>query len=147
MWGRDGPIAHSSVHIPFRAEAHMSTFSLPKINRRRFERFKLQPMYTSVTVSLTDNTAIEGHSYDISEGGVQFELDEALPVGTPVAMEIKLPSRGQPQVCIEVLGNVIWADESEPGPVRMAAAFTAFAIPHDREVLLRHLGAGRARAA
>jgi hypothetical protein len=123
------------------------TNSESSINRRRFERFSLQPMYTPLTVCLRDNTAFEGHTYDISEGGVQFELDHPLPAGTPVAMEIKLPARGNVPVSIEVLGNVIWADESEPGPVRMAAAFTAFAIPHDREVLLKHLGAGRARAA
>src|SRR5438309_785439 len=88
----------------------------PSINRRRFERLRLQPMYTTLTLCRLDNQRIlEGHSYDISEGGVQFELDEPVEAGTPVAIEIALPRAGRGPTTIEVLGNVVWMDESEPG--------------------------------
>mgnify|MGYP000926715538 FL=1 len=125
------------------------------VNRRHFERFRTQPMYTPVCLRTLDNEhfTFEGHAYDISEGGVQFELDRGIDPGTPVAVQITLPSGGLaddpgPGRSIFVFGNVIWLDDSEPGPVRMAVVFTSFARLGDRERLLRQLGTGYfARAA
>ena len=123
------------------------------INRRRFERFSLPPMYTPVAVRLLADDAyeFEGHAYDVSEGGLQFELDYAIEPGTPVALTLLLPGPGsQEERSVCVYANVIWVgvDEDEPGPVRMAAAFTRFARAEDKERLFRVIGSGRlARAA
>ena len=115
-------------------------------NRRRFERFALRPMYSAVTVRPhAGGETLEGHAYDVSEGGLRFELDSAIEPGTAVEITLLLPA-AEP---IEVRANVIWADDDGvPGPVRMAAAFTAFAGAAHRERLLRQISAGRyARAA
>lgn len=125
-----------------------------RVNRRRFERFSLLPMYTRIIVRSPEENAREfhGHAYDVSEGGVRFELDEAIAPGTPVSMQIILAGderRGADQGVL-VQANIVWADvdADEPGPVRMAAAFTRFARAGDRERLLNQLSSGRfARAA
>lgn len=122
------------------------------INRRRFERFALQPMYTPVCVREIDGDAspLEGHAYDVSEGGIRFELDRAVAKGARVTMQITLPSGQGPiestrgcERSVIVFGNVVWQDDSEPGPVRMALAITSFARLGDRERLLKSLGSGR----
>ena len=121
------------------------------LNRRRHERFCLLPMYTPVTIRVLDGEReFQGHAYDISEGGVRFELDGPVAPGTPVALLVHLAGEFQSEHMVIVHANIVWVDESpdEPGPVRMAAAFTRFARAGDRERLLRHLSSGRyARAA
>lgn len=122
------------------------------INRRQFERFALSPMYTPVCVREIDGggAPLEGHAYDVSEGGVRFELDRGLPAGSRVTMQITLPAGNGPigleagsERSVIVFGNVVWQDDSEPGPVRMALAITNFARLGDRERLLKSLGSGR----
>ncbi len=125
------------------------------VNRRRHERFSLPPMYSALTVKVVGGSKsiplLDGHCYDISESGVQFELDNALPDGTALELSIELPatladreSRGP----VRVLGNIIWRDESEPGPVRMAVAFSKFFRADDKDRLFRQITSGRlARAA
>lgn len=126
------------------------------INRRQYERFALPPMYTPVCVRPVEGEgpALEGHAYDVSEGGIRFELDSAIPSGTAVAIQLTLPAApgdieselgSTRTVC--VYGNVIWVDESEPGPVRMALAITRYSKVGDRERLLRRLSTGRYRRA
>ncbi|MCC6659465.1 MAG: PilZ domain-containing protein [Phycisphaerales bacterium] len=124
------------------------------VNRRGHERFAMHPMYTPVRVRLAPDSAVdlEGHAYDISEGGVRFELDEAIAPGTPLTMRIAVPAGSgnlAPQaVCVRA--NVVWLDNDpdEPGPVRMAAVFTRFDNPADRGRLLAQLSRGGfARAA
>ena len=125
------------------------------INKRRFERFHLKACYTPVSVRVvgSETDALEGHAYDISEGGTMFELDEPIETGTGVAMQLTLPitpdqSERESGRTIFVFGNVVWLDQSEPGPARMAIAFTQFAKLGDKERLLRQLGSGHyARAA
>lgn len=124
-------------------------------NRRRFERFALRPMYTPVAVRLLENErfTLEGHAYDVSEGGIRFELDQPIAPGTPIAMQITLPvARGEPEIgpgrSVFVMGNVVWIDDSEPGPVQMALVITRFVRLGDRERLLKRLTSGvYARAA
>lgn len=127
------------------------------VNRRQFERIALNPAYTQVAVRLLDEDhfTLQGHTYDISEGGVQFELDRGIEPGTRIALQITLPEafRGQyadigPGRSVFVFGTVVWLeDEDERGPVRMAAVFTSFAREGDRERLLRQLAAKAARRA
>lgn len=97
-------------------------------------------MYTAVRVRYLDSEhqCFEGHAYDVSEGGVQFELDYPINPGTPVAMEIDLPEGKGGEYAVPLVGNVVWTDDSEPGPVRMALAITRFLRPGDRERLLFH---------
>lgn len=110
-------------------------------------------MYTPVGVRVMESASfhLEGHAYDISEGGVRFELDQAVPPGTRIAMQITLPEGGAvvgPGRSVFVFATVVWLeDEEEPGPVRMAAVFTHFARVGDRERLLRQFASGRFRLA
>ena len=123
------------------------------INRRQFPRFSVQPMYTPVAVRTLDSETfdIEGHAYDISEGGARFDLDRPLPPGTPIAMQITLPTMHNeigPGRSLFVFANIVWVeDEDEPGPVRTAAVFTPFARAGDRERLLKHFATGHYRMA
>lgn len=114
--------------------------------RRRHPRYALPPMYTRILVRLLDEDDFtwEGHAYDISEGGLRFELDRAIAPGTPVAMRIDLPhahsERSTTRRAAFVFANIVWLqDEDEPGPVRMAAVFTQFAREGDRELLFNRL--------
>ena len=125
-----------------------------QINRREHERFIVAPMYTPICVRLLDDTrfTLDGHAYDISENGIQFELDRPIAPGTPVAVQIMLaPGADQgPGRSVFVLANVVWLtdDPEEPGPSRMAAVFTSFARLGDKERLIRQLVRSRfARAA
>lgn len=124
------------------------------VNRRKFERFALSPMYTEVKVCALDEhrPTFLGHAYDVSEGGVQFELDRAIAAGTTVAMELTFPGGydsfgDEGGNTVVVIGNVVWADDSEPGPVRMAIAITRFAKDVDRERLIRQLSTQRVKRA
>ncbi|HEX2839267.1 MAG TPA: PilZ domain-containing protein [Phycisphaerales bacterium] len=120
------------------------------INRRRFERFNLPCAYSGVAVRLKDAERFEheGHAYDISEGGIQFELDRGIAAGTPVTMRVDLPDAMLaedmgPGRSVFVEGNVVWLDDSDVGPARMALAITRFAREGDRERLIRAFAARR----
>jgi hypothetical protein len=136
------------------------------LNRRRHERFAAVPMYTGVVAERPEapGEPLDGHVYDISEGGVRFELDRAIAPGSAVTLRIDLPrwmpaaigdADGQAGAAVlvepkpvEVLASVIWIDDDGvPGPVRMAATFTAFLDAGDRERLLGTLAAGALRRA
>jgi hypothetical protein len=101
----------------------------------------------------SEQFTLEGHAYDISEGGIRFELDHPIAPGTPIAMQITLPiSQAESDIgpgrSVFVMGNVVWIDDSEPGPVQMALVVTRYARLGDRERLLARLASGTyARAA
>lgn len=124
------------------------------INRRRFERFTLPVGYTEVSVRHAgiDEPLRVGHAYDISEGGIRFELDEPIEPGHAIELELKLPGPigvGDEERTVHARARVIWLEtEDLPGPVRMAAVFRSFNRPADREILMQRLIAGDyARAA
>jgi hypothetical protein len=93
-------------------------------------------MYSAIEVKLASDAreAMAGHAYDISRGGVSFELDRAIEPGTPVYLKLSLPEWLQgladgesDTVSVHVRGTVVWTDDDGvAGPVRMAAAFTSF---------------------
>jgi hypothetical protein len=123
-------------------------------DRRGTERLAVEPGFTPVRVRTRDPVGLvrDGHTYDLSESGVQFELDEKIEPGTHVIIEIELPSpvAGSDDLVERIVGveaDVVWADESEPGPVRMAARFTRFESRADRERLLRAISRGVPRRA
>jgi hypothetical protein len=122
--------------------------------RRRYPRFEVEPMYTPIAVRLLDEDAfrLEGHAYDVSEGGLRFETDLPIAPGTKVALQITLPTMnaatGGPGRAVFVFANVVWLeDEDEPGPYKMAAVFSHWARAGDRERLLREFRTGVYRLA
>jgi len=119
-------------------------------DRRRFPRFDLEAMYTTIAVRTLEHDRFElhGHSYDISEGGIRFELDRGVECGTQIAMMINLPTMNREggdagENAVYVFATVVWIeDEDEPGPIKMAAVFNRWARQGDRERLLGELGKG-----
>ena len=131
----------------------MSQITGKPSDRRAHERFALKPMYSAIEVKLDAETAagLQGHAYDISRGGVSFELDEGIEPGTPVLVKLTLPewllglTDGQDDdAAVHVRGTVVWNDDDDvPGPVRMAVVFTAFETVGGRELFLRTLKGSR----
>lgn len=119
-------------------------------DRRRHVRFALEPMYSHVVVRRVDapDHTIEGHAYDISGGGVRFELDEAISPGLRVLIRIDLPQtateRSTERRSIYAFANIVWLEDDDPfGPCQMAAVFTEFARPSDEAMLQSRLCSGR----
>lgn len=124
--------------------------------RRQHPRFRMPHMYTPIALRRVDEEHFDhhGHAYDLSLGGVRFELDRGIEPGTPVVLQLMLPSlrltegADGPRRAIFAFANIVWIeDEFEPGPVRMAAAFTRFARAGDDVRLSRHLNHSRYAAA
>lgn len=121
-------------------------------DRRIGPRHVLPVGYTPIAVRRLDENdfKLEGHAYDISEGGVQFELDQGIEPGTAVAVRIHLPTLvGDvgPGRAVFAFGNVVWNDDEDVGPVRLAIAFSSFARDGDAERLMRQVGSGANRLA
>ena len=128
-------------------------------DRRRHERFTVDPMYSAVAVSplATSNrtsngregehvdghveghvdSQVDGHVYEISLGGIRLELDEPLPVGTRVSVEVTLPGCTKP-ICAEGRIVRVFDEVDDPGPRRMVVEFETFAAGA-RESLERYL--------
>jgi len=127
--------------------------------RREHLRYLLPSMYTAIAVRpiepevlTTDGETFRwhGHAYDISEGGMRFEIDVAIEPGTPIAVRLELPGAATLRVVerrpVFVIANVVWVEEEDldqTGPVRMACVFRRFVQPGDRERLLSRLRSGR----
>lgn len=88
----------------------------------------------------TPEGGLEGHGYDISLTGMRFELDDALPNGTEVSIELFPPAERDP---IRMRGTVVrvFSTDDDPGPRRMAVHFTGFAAPSDRDRLTARIDA------
>lgn len=108
--------------------------SQPGTERRAHVRYALPAMHTSICVHRLDAMSIkrlEGHVYDISEGGIRFELDEPLELDETIHFLIDLPAGG---------GNVsglarivrVHQEDDDPGPRRMAVRILRFDEPSDR---------------
>lgn len=123
--------------------------SQPRVNRRTHERFMLQPGYTSAAVRIHPDEQtfmLEGHVYDISEGGIRFELDRPIEPGSTVSMRIDLPmNTGDtgPGRSVFVTGNIVWCDVEEPGASKMALAITRFDREGDKGRMIRAMTSKR----
>jgi len=136
---------------------------IPFRERRRFVRHALPPMYSPMALRTLDSErfAYEGHIYDLSEGGVQFEIDRPLSPGTRAGLRIELPgamafgrsrtpgpaSDVGPGRAVFALGTIVWLSDEEFGPPRMAAVFNQFCRAGDRARLRLALAQAYARAA
>lgn len=121
-------------------------------DRRRHPRYLLPSMYTKVEVRplASEEYQWSGHAYDISLGGLRFELDHPIEPGTRVAIRVELPGAERLRLLerrpVYAFANVVWLEEEDldhPGPVRMACVFERFVMPGDRERLLGRLASGR----
>jgi len=129
-----------------------ATLAFAGPDRRRHARFQTPPMYHAVAVRPLDSSdaSLDGHAYDLSEGGAQIELDETIPIGAEVALCLHLPAGFEtgPGRSIVVLGRIIWVEEDDtPGPCRIAIAFREFARDVDAARLRRYLNRGQLRLA
>lgn len=100
---------------------------------RGFARLTVPPMYTLVRVRHASHEHFQwtGHVYDVSAGGMRFELDHALEPGTPIVVRAMLP--GATHTVFEAAGRVIRLhDADEVGPVRMGMVFETFADANDQ---------------
>ena len=124
------------------------------INRREFERFAVNPGYSSAGVRLHPDETVfdrEGHIYDISEGGICFELDIPIDPGNIISMRIDIPTNigdTGPGRAVFITGNVVWCNMDEPGPAKMAMVITRYDREGDKQRMIRALsGTGYQRAA
>jgi hypothetical protein len=120
--------------------------------RRKHARFTLPAGYAPITVRTLDSDSfdIEGVAYDLSEGGIRFELDRPIKPGTQIEMKLQLPGGGGQGIRrpVYAFADVVWIeDEEDPGPVKMAATFARFSSVEDGHRLREQLGAHRFRAA
>lgn len=113
----------------------------PEANRLETTRLET----TRLESTRLETTRLEGHAYDISLGGMRFELDEALPAGARVAVEVALPGCVQP---IRATARVVrvFSAIDDPGPRRMAVEFETF-LGASRDTLSRHIAQGWLRPA
>ena len=125
-------------------------------DRRRHTRYTLPSFYTSVDVRRAGEEAftMSGHAYDISVGGMRFELDDPLEPGTRLVIKIDLPTGLTEDACeawsVFVSATVVWVEPDDletHGPTRMACVFNGFALEKDRERLEHQLQRGRYRLA
>jgi hypothetical protein len=114
-------------------------------------------MYTEVSVRELESESFQfqGHAYDISLGGMRFELDNVIEPGTQIAVRIQLPGptsqRDRDRRAVFAMATVVWTEQDDldqGGPVRMACVFKNFCQPGDEQRLLSQLTSGLyARAA
>lgn len=84
-------------------------------NQRRFERFK---MSSQVRVSIGDKELV-GQVNTISQGGLSFNVNEALEKGGIITMRIQSPDGKE---MIEVQGQVVWSEANQAYGVQFANA-------------------------
>ena len=120
--------------------------------RRQHERYLLPSMYTAIDIrpGEEDEFRFSGHAYDLSVGGMRFELDEPIEPGTEVGVRITLPGaehlRPMHRKPIYALATVVWVEQDDlesGGPVRMACVFKTFCQLGDKERLEARLKSGR----
>ncbi len=114
-------------------------------DQRRHPRLRLPVGYAAVCVHRGDGE-LHGHAYDISLGGMRFELDAPLADGERVAIDLTLP--GKSVRVIRATGRCVRRhDCDEVGPTRMGLSFDRLATTADRDALAHYLHAHRAAAA
>ena len=119
------------------------------VNLRQHDRFTLTPMYTRIALNRANGLRferLEGHAYDVSEGGIRIELDQPLEPGERVSLQIGLPGE---DIDIFASARVVWTNsaDDDPGPRRAALQFREFQSRSDRDRLVRFLGSDLCRRA
>jgi hypothetical protein len=121
-------------------------------DRRRHPRYVLPIQYTQVEARPLDSDTFcwNGHAYDISEGGMRFDLDHPVEPGTTIALRLRLPGESSLRITerrpVYAFANIVWLEDEDlefPGPVRMACVFKRFVMPGDETRLRSRLDSGR----
>jgi c-di-GMP-binding flagellar brake protein YcgR len=126
---------------------HGSTQQAPEENRR-YHRYSVPAMYSLVRARGRGEGAFQwtGHLYDVSLGGMRFELDQSLEPGTEVDIRAMLP--GAEHRTFRVRGEVVRLhneDEADRGPARMGLSFTRFQSRADRQAVESYIAAREGR--
>ena len=112
-------------------------------DQRQYPRVKVPAMYTLVRARVLGSAKYTwtGHIYDISLGGVKFELDMPIEPGVELELRGMLPGGGH--TTFRCVGKVVrmHSDEDEPGPAVMGLQFSAFQSPMDRQRLAEYIDA------
>jgi len=116
--------------------------------QRRHTRIGLPVGYAAVRATPVGRKKSErrGHVYDLSEGGMRFELDAALDLDEPIEVELDLPSSEGP-VAIRARGSAVrFHDEPDdgPGPIRMGMQFDRVDQPDRLGAYISQAAASRA---
>lgn len=116
-------------------------------DQRQHPRIKVPAMYTLIRARVQGSTRYNwtGHIYDVSLGGVRFELDMPIEVGTELEIRGMLPGSGH--TTFRAVGRVarVHTEEGDHGPAIMGLQFESFQSPMDRHRLAQYIDA-RAKA-
>lgn len=117
--------------------------------KREHPRFDLPAMYTPIVARTSSGEELDGHVYDMSRGGLQFDLDGVVEPGESIEVRVEIPLGSYAGAApLEATCNVVWIeDEDEPGPTRHAAVFSSFACGDAARRLERLLTGGHYRPA
>lgn len=125
----------------------MTAASSTACDQRQHPRIKVPAMYTLVRARVigSNKYTFTGHIYDVSLGGLRFELDMPIEVGTQLELRGMLPGAGH--MTFRVVGRVVrhQSEMDEPGPCIMGLQFESFQSPMDRHRLAEYIDA-RAKA-
>jgi len=107
----------------------------PGPGQRQHTRFSVPAMYSLLRARSRSETHFchTGHIYDVSLGGLRFELDEPIEPGTELDIRAMLP--GPEHVTFRAKGRVVRlhnTDAEDRGPSRMGLAFDQFKSQADR---------------
>ncbi len=111
------------------------------VDARHQPRLKIAAMYSLVRVRPAGDERYRwtGHIYDVSLGGMRFELDHPVEPGTAIEVRGMLP--GQEHVTFNAAGTVVrFHDDEELGPVRMGMQFDHFESEQDQLCLANYIG-------
>ena len=122
----------------------------PESDSRQLPRLKLPAMYTLVRVRPAgeEKYTWSGFIYDISEGGMRFEIDDAIEPGTKIEVRAMLP--GATHVTFEASGTVVRIhddDDNYFGPTRMGLIFDEFKTENDHMRLNQYITTETQKAA
>jgi c-di-GMP-binding flagellar brake protein YcgR len=78
-------------------------------NRRKHPRISQTLSVSYSVVKARPPKNFSGKTVDISEGGLKLVLDEKLPSGTCIELQILLPDSAQSS---GVMGNVVWTEDA-----------------------------------
>ncbi|MFK7791018.1 MAG: PilZ domain-containing protein [Phycisphaeraceae bacterium] len=112
-------------------------------DQRQHPRIKVPAMYTLIRARVLGSTRYNwtGHIYDVSLGGVRFELDMPIEPGTQLEIRGMLPGSGH--TTFRAVGRVarVHTDAHDQGPAIMGLAFESFQSPMDRHRLAQYIDA------
>jgi len=123
----------------------MSQLQASARTMRQHTRYTVPAMYSLVRARSRDEEHFcrTGHVYDISLGGMRFELDEPIPPGQDIDLRAMLP--GPEHVTFRATGTIKRLHNDDPddrGPTRLAVEFKHFPSHADRRCVEQYL-AGR----